>query len=156
MTAAIGSKVPPYSVVVDLDRKIRDFPVPSELQACSTIGDQSAIHYMRRWLVLMYKETVLLHLHRAYFAQALQDQPEDLTRHRYLPSVMSIPQCMADDPGLEDALVWSHALSGAIAMCILVTRAPASKMTKPSLAELDTVARESVQRAEREDEQIER
>ncbi len=43
-----------------------------------------------------------------------------------------------------------------IAMCILVTRAPASKMTKPSLAELDTVARESVQRAEREDEQIER
>ncbi len=27
-----------------------------------------------------------------------------------------------------------------IAMCILVTRAPASKMTKPSLAELDTVA----------------
>ncbi|KAF8909503.1 fungal-specific transcription factor domain-containing protein [Mucidula mucida] len=153
MSAAFGSKVPPYSVVVDLDRKIRDFPVPSELQACSTTGDQSAIHYMRRWLVLMYKETVLLHLHRAYFAQALQDQPEDLTRHRYLPSVMStyrsawrmiqgLRMVRINAPLLSArvALVWSHALSGAIAMCILVTRAPASKMTKPSLAELDTVA----------------
>ncbi|KAF9021153.1 hypothetical protein BDZ89DRAFT_1019781 [Hymenopellis radicata] len=152
MAAAFGSKVPPYAVIVDLDRKIRDFPVPDVLQACSTTGDQNAIHYMQRWFVLMYKETVLLHLHRPYFAQALQDQPDDLTRHRYLPSVMStyrsawrmiqgLRMVRINAPLLSArvGLVWSHALSGAIAMCVLVTRAPASKMTKPSLAELDAV-----------------
>jgi len=35
---------------------------------------------------------------------------------------------------------WSPALSAAIVMCILVTRAPTSKMTKSSLEELDAVA----------------
>lgn len=32
----------------------------------------------------------LLNLHRPYFAQALNEMPQDLLRHRYGPSVMAI------------------------------------------------------------------
>ena len=35
------------------------------------------------------RSTVLLNLHRPYFAQALQESPSDLHRHRYLPSVVA-------------------------------------------------------------------
>ena len=36
-----------------------------------------------------FRSTVLLNLHRPYFAQALQESPSDLHRHRYLPSVVA-------------------------------------------------------------------
>ncbi|KAK0501025.1 fungal-specific transcription factor domain-containing protein [Armillaria luteobubalina] len=155
MGAAFGVKVPAYTVILDLDRKIRDFPVPLRFRPCRNYGSDllRPIHYMQRWMILMSKETVLLNLHRVYFAQALQDQPEDLAHHRYLPSVMatyrsawrimqSLKMLRTYAPLLSNRvnMAWSHALSAAIVMCILVTRAPNSKMTKPSLEELDLVA----------------
>ncbi|KAG7451871.1 uncharacterized protein BT62DRAFT_959771 [Guyanagaster necrorhizus] len=155
MRAAFGVKVPAYSAILDLDRKIRDFPVPSRFHPCVNYGSESLrpTHYMQRWMVLISKESVLLNLHRVYFAQALQDQPDDLAHHRYLPSVMatyrsawrimqSLKMLRNYAPLLLNRvnLAWSHALSAVIVMCILVTRAPNSKMTKPSLEELDLVA----------------
>lgn len=155
MGAAFGVKVPAYTVILDLDRKIRDFPVPLRFRPCRNYGSEllRPVHYMQRWVVLMSKESVLLNLHRVYFAQALQDQPEDLAHHRYLPSVMatyrsawrimqSLKMLRTYAPLLSNRvnMAWSHALSAAIVMCILVTRAPNSKMTKPSLEELDLVA----------------
>ncbi|KAK0185178.1 hypothetical protein F5146DRAFT_1105813 [Armillaria mellea] len=137
MGAAFGVKVPAYTAILDLDRKIRDFPVPLRFRPCQ-------VHYMQRWMVLMSKETVLLNLHRVYFAQALQDQPEDLAHHRYLPSVMatyrsawrimqSLKMLRTYAPLLSNRvnMAWSHALSAA---------RPTPKMTKPSLEELDLVA----------------
>jgi hypothetical protein len=71
----------------------------------------------------------LLNLHRAYFAQALHDSPNDIQRHRYLPSVVAIyraswrlihglqlawanvPQIMA-----RIHLPWSQALSAAVSV----------------------------------------
>ncbi|KAK0209213.1 fungal-specific transcription factor domain-containing protein [Desarmillaria ectypa] len=155
MGAAFGVKVPAYTVILDLDRKIRDFPVPLRFRPCTNYGSEllRPIHYMQRWVVLVSKESVLLNLHRVYFAQALQDQPDDLAHHRYLPSVMatyrsawrimqSLKMLRTYAPLLSNRvnLAWSNALSAAIVMCILVTRAPNSKMTKPSLEELDLVA----------------
>lgn len=69
----------------------------------------------------------LLNLHRGYFAQALQEMPADLHRHRYLPSVVAvyrsawrlihglamtwvvIPKFLA-----RVNLAWSHGLSAAV------------------------------------------
>ncbi|KIY72318.1 hypothetical protein CYLTODRAFT_440727 [Cylindrobasidium torrendii FP15055 ss-10] len=155
MATAFGSKNPPYNTILELDRKIRDFPVPERLQLCVPTSDKIApIHYMQRWSVVLYKDTVLLHLHRAYFAQALQDQPDNLANHRYLPSVMAtyrsawrmiqgLTMVREKAPQLSTrvSMCWSHALAGAITMCLLVTRAPTSKMARPSLQELDTVAK---------------
>ncbi|THU97411.1 hypothetical protein K435DRAFT_828690 [Dendrothele bispora CBS 962.96] len=163
---AFGCNSPPYSLIIDIDRQIRDFPVPQHLRPrcrLETVEESMAkggkervcaAHTltMQRWMTLSYKESTLLNLHRPYFAQALQDSPDDLASHKYLPSVMAtyrsawrliealklfwiaIPQMLE-----RYNLAWSHALSAAIVMCILVTRAPNSKMTKSSLKELDAI-----------------
>ncbi|KAJ7146435.1 fungal-specific transcription factor domain-containing protein [Mycena epipterygia] len=155
MTSAFGSKIPAYTTIVDLDRKIRDLYIPPLLQPiCGPELPPPTPHLlMQRYLVLSAKETTLLNLHRAYFAQALQDKPEDLANHRFIPSVMAayrsawrLIRCLVimwrDIPMLLTRVgsAWSPALSAAIVMCILITRAPTSKMTQSSLEELDSLA----------------
>lgn len=59
MGAAFGVKVPAYTVILDLDRKIRDFPVPLRFRPCRNYGSEllRPVHYMQRWVVLMSKES---------------------------------------------------------------------------------------------------
>ncbi|KAE9397439.1 hypothetical protein BT96DRAFT_957908 [Gymnopus androsaceus JB14] len=153
MEETFGSSRPAYSTIIDFDRKIRDFPVPVNLRVrCPDVEPRREL-YMQRLIVLSYKENTLMHLHRAYFAQALQDSSDDLTTHKYVASVIAtfrsawrlsqvmqvawknIPHLLA-----RYHLAWSQVLSAAIVMCILVTRAPNSKMTKSSIEELDLIA----------------
>ncbi|KAJ3547759.1 hypothetical protein NM688_g5369 [Phlebia brevispora] len=153
MTTAFGAKTPPYSTVLELDRKIRDFPVPWRLRIKCGMNEESeptkAI-FMQRWFVMSCKEATLLNLHRSYFAQALNEMPQDLLRHRYGPSVMAIYRsAWRLIEGLREThkrvpavmerlgLPWSQSLSAAIVMCLLVTRAPTSSLAPASLHELD-------------------
>ncbi|KAF8215723.1 fungal-specific transcription factor domain-containing protein [Mycena galopus ATCC 62051] len=158
VVSAFGCKVPSYNTILDLDRKVRDFYIPVHLRptcgpTCGIENTPSAYKQMQRLLALSTKESTLLNLHRAYFAQALQDKPDDLANHRFIPSVMaayrsawrlirSLVIAWKDIPGVLSRYgsAWSPALSAAIVMCILVTRAPTSKMTKSSLEELDALA----------------
>ncbi|KAJ7207535.1 fungal-specific transcription factor domain-containing protein, partial [Mycena pura] len=156
MSCAFGAKVPSYTTILELDRKVRDFYIPPQLRTTCAIETPAPSQYllMQRFLLLSAKETTLLNLHRAYFAQALQDKPDDLANHRFIPSVMaayrsawrlicSLVIMWRDCPTLlvRVGSAWSPALSAAIVMCILVTRAPTSKMTKSSLEELDALVR---------------
>ncbi|KAG1726155.1 hypothetical protein EDB19DRAFT_1897685 [Suillus lakei] len=141
MVNAFGAKTPTYSTILELDRKIRDFAVPPHLQP------RFQTHFL-----LTNKESTLLNIHRRYFTQALEDQPNDLLKHKYGPSVMAmyrsawrvieshsraarkIPQAIE-----RLSLFWSHALSAAIVMCMIVSRAPHSNIASSSLRELDVV-----------------
>ncbi|KAI0828999.1 fungal-specific transcription factor domain-containing protein [Trametes gibbosa] len=153
MTTAFGAKQPGYAKVMELDRKVRDFPVPSSLRVqCGAVeepGPTTAL-CVQRMAATILKETTLLNLHRPYFSQALNDMPEDPLRHKYGPSVMAIyrsawrifasSRCAYRAiPGIASRMntIWSHALSGSIVMCLMVTRAPSSNLAKASLAELD-------------------
>lgn len=145
--------MPPYSTILDLDRKVRDFPVPPHLRPkCKDHENNPPLH-MQRWLVLGCKESTLLNLHRCYFAQALQDQPNDLLKHKYAPSVMAtyrsawrLIQCLTKSTKHTTHVLqrhsysWSQGLSAAIVMCLLVTRAPKSSLATSSLEELDRIA----------------
>jgi hypothetical protein len=60
MTTAFGARLPPYSVILDLDRKIRDFPVPKYLQPnCDELENPSPTPHlvMQRWIILSFKES---------------------------------------------------------------------------------------------------
>ncbi|KAJ7239764.1 fungal-specific transcription factor domain-containing protein [Mycena haematopus] len=144
MSSAFGCKGPSYNTIVDLDRKVRDFHIPEYLRPVCTPEIPPATPYlqMQRFLALSTKESTLLNLHRAYFAQALQDKPDDLANHRFIPSVMaayrsawrlirSLVIAWRDIPMLvsRHGSAWSPALSAAIVMCIL-----------SSLEELDALA----------------
>ncbi|KAJ7178795.1 hypothetical protein C8R43DRAFT_1118155 [Mycena crocata] len=156
MASAFSAKVPAYTTVLDLDRKIRDFYPPPQIRPIygPEMPPPTPHILMQRFLALSTKEGTLLNLHRAYFAQALQEKPDDLANHRYIPSVMAAYRSMwrlihglvimwRDIPSLLARVgsAWSPALSAAIVMCILATRAAGSKMTKSSLEELDDLAK---------------
>ncbi|KAG1831964.1 hypothetical protein DFJ58DRAFT_719530 [Suillus subalutaceus] len=156
MVTAFGAKTPTYSTILELDRKIRDFPVPPHLQPrCDgngTLPNAAILTQVQMSILLTNKETTLLNIHRRYFTQALEDQPSDLLKHKYGPSVMAmyrsawrvieghshavrrIPQAIE-----RLGLFWSHALSAAIVMCMIVNRAPQSNIASSSLRELDVV-----------------
>ncbi|TCD62867.1 hypothetical protein EIP91_006273 [Steccherinum ochraceum] len=155
MNQAFAAKTPHYSTVLDLDRQVRDFPIPWRMRIkCGYPEDIPPTNAIRvqRWFCMACKESTLLNLHRAYFAQALKEQPSDLLRHRYGPSVMATYRsAWRIIEGLKEAcktvapilartrLPWSQCLSAAIVMCLLVTRAPTSSLSTASLFELDRV-----------------
>ncbi|PPQ69993.1 hypothetical protein CVT26_013281 [Gymnopilus dilepis] len=187
MESVFVPQQPIYVNILDFDRQIRDFEVPGSWRIPA--GEESPTPptdvAMYRWLVLSSKEIgelflfdvaawlktalVLLNLHRAHFAQALQEAPHDLQRHRYLPSVVAvyrsawrllrglaitwkcIPKFLA-----RLNLAWSHGLSAAvrpirtvelisslmsleIVLCLLVCKAPSSSLSTAALEELDNL-----------------
>ena len=64
MSTAFGSKIPPYTTVIDLDRKVRDFPIPWRLRVkCGLAEDeyQSPSVRLQRWHVMASKECSMFH-----------------------------------------------------------------------------------------------
>jgi hypothetical protein len=60
MVNAFGAKTPTYSTILELDRKIRDFPVPPHLQPrCDDeeLTDAVVLVNVQRLLLLTNKET---------------------------------------------------------------------------------------------------
>ncbi|CCL98901.1 uncharacterized protein FIBRA_00908 [Fibroporia radiculosa] len=155
ITSCFGAKTPPYSTVIDFDRKIRDFPVPHQLRSmCPQAQDPepTIALFMQQFLTMACKEATLLNLHRAFFTQALLEQPQDLLRHKYGPSVMAIYRSAwriiegakevfkrAKAVAVRLGIIWSHSLAGGIVMGLLVTRAPTSPLASSSLQELDSL-----------------
>lgn len=109
---AFGAKSPSYATILKLDRRIRDFEIPSSLQL-GIPGDpeSSAVNLslsMQRYMLFCEKETSqstlhfllctwlltescvvlgLLYLHRTFFAQAVFDSPDNPLDSKYATSV---------------------------------------------------------------------
>jgi len=121
---------------------------------------------VKRWVVLSNKEwgkcsssltfghavldlrVALLNIHRAYFAQALRENPLDPLRHRYGLSVMALYRsafrlvegcsktrqaCPPNFQFFRTNFASSKVLSVVIVMCLLVCSAPKSNLAAPAL-----------------------
>ncbi|RPD64668.1 hypothetical protein L226DRAFT_565357 [Lentinus tigrinus ALCF2SS1-7] len=155
-STAFGAKSCSYPKIMEIDRRVRDFPVPTALRVqCGDPEDPPATRamIMQRLLGTLLKEMTLLNLHRPYFSQALNGSAQDPLRHRYGPSVMAIyrsawrifatARCSYRMlPGIAARLghLWSYTLAASIVMCLLVVRTPSSTLAKSSLAELDKLS----------------
>ncbi|OJT04515.1 hypothetical protein TRAPUB_4785 [Trametes pubescens] len=155
MTATSGAKPPTYAKVFELDRRIRDFPVPPALRIPCGPQEKKVEPIaltMQRLLVTVHKETTLLNLHRPYFSLAVKEASDDPLRHKYGASVLSIyrsawrilttmQSAYRAAPGITSryGLVWSHSLACAILLCLLITRASKSTLAAPCLIELDKI-----------------
>lgn len=147
MATAFAARCPSYPAILALDRAIRDLYVPPHLRPEAS-DDAPGNIVVQRWGVLSAKETctsllssvrfmdtdifrsplsVLLHLHRAYFAQALSDAPDNLMHHKYTPSVLacyrSAWRLLAGFKCIRERaeahfnrynLAWSHVLSALV------------------------------------------
>ncbi|KAI0003869.1 fungal-specific transcription factor domain-containing protein [Russula compacta] len=149
MAIAFTSRPPPYAAILDLDRKLRVFYVPAHLRLQWT-GQESSdnLLWIKRWVVLSNKEWALLNIHRAYFAQAIRENPLDPLRHRYGLSVMALYRsafrlvegcrktCQACPPNFQffrTNFASSKVLSVVIVMYLLVCSAPKSNLAMPAL-----------------------
>ena len=57
LETAFAAKPPPYSKILDLDRKLRDFYVPKYLRPdCEMPDKPGSFIVLKRWLALSHKE----------------------------------------------------------------------------------------------------
>ncbi|KAF9267290.1 hypothetical protein L218DRAFT_955169 [Marasmius fiardii PR-910] len=137
-----------YTTVLSLDKTIRDFSIPGQL---GKRGHSGHTLLMQKTSHLIALETVLLQLHRSYFMRALSGPEEAFNRrHRLAPSVVAVflsatrmiatvEQLYQQAPNLTIRIsgYWSNAFSAAVALCLLVSRAPFTCLSPAALQELE-------------------
>ncbi|KAI0041617.1 hypothetical protein FA95DRAFT_1598877 [Auriscalpium vulgare] len=81
-----------YMCLLDLDKRIRTFPIPSHLrrpkQDAQKTLNQDISRVMQQGAVVSLRETILLYIHRSYLTQALLEATDPL-QHKYSPSVIA-------------------------------------------------------------------
>lgn len=137
------------STVLDLDRRVRDFPIPDALRIRT--GYESRGLLMQKGAISTALEAVLLQLHRTFFIKAVSGFDEAFNRqHRYAPSVVAVflsasrmiaavQDLYKWEPRVTSRILgfWSNAFSSVVALSLLVCRAPFTCLTPAALQELE-------------------
>ncbi|KAJ3753187.1 hypothetical protein EV360DRAFT_53880 [Lentinula raphanica] len=153
---AFGAKTPTYATVLQLDRKLRAFPVPSVLQVAGfgssepmpTGMQESSMLTLQRHIVLAIRE---MNLHRSFFARAISDHPKDPLGSPYGTSVIAAYRSAGSLVALMRNLhtqlqdlsqrlwfLWTHMFSCAIILGSIVTRCPSMSLAPSALLQLDS------------------
>ncbi|KAL1667836.1 fungal-specific transcription factor domain-containing protein [Schizophyllum commune] len=156
---AFSAKTPSYATVLQLDRKMRAFPVPPVLQVAGFgSSDPRANSYpetvmlmLQRHVVLAIREANLLYLHRSFFARAINDHPKDPLGSPYGTSVIaayrsagSLVALMRNlhtqlkEPSERIWFLWTHMFSCSIVLGSIVTRCPSLSLAPSALVQLDS------------------
>ncbi|KAG2098886.1 hypothetical protein BD769DRAFT_1368676 [Suillus cothurnatus] len=146
------AKVPKYSVVIELDRKIRDMELPKYAQRPPREGaelGEAMKHYMPR----NYRHLTLLYVHRCFFAEAVSNNPTNPMSSPFAPSFLAGYNSACElINGLRTQfdlfpvqiarfwVLWTHAFSSSVMLSSVVTHASGSgsrsKITTAALTEL--------------------
>ncbi|KAJ7743140.1 fungal-specific transcription factor domain-containing protein [Mycena metata] len=157
---AFGAKTPTYATVLQLDRKMRAFPVPPILQVAGFgssetrpggFPPETIMLTLQRHIVLAIREMNLLYLHRSFFARAISDHPKDPLGSPYGTSVIaayrsagSLVALMRNlhsqlkEPSERVWFLWTHMFSCAIILGSIVTRCPSMSLAPSALVQLDS------------------
>ncbi|KLO09517.1 hypothetical protein SCHPADRAFT_907684 [Schizopora paradoxa] len=147
-----------YSEVLELDKKIRDFDVsrpndsnkPATAASTSTPAFEQAGDILRILMGGILKHFALLHVHRAFFAEAINRSPENpiqspfgpsfLSAYRSAVAVLQILRSRFDDVShLLFRLwpVWNFTMTSAVVVAVVVARCPANSLAPAALLELN-------------------
>ncbi|RXW22261.1 hypothetical protein EST38_g3612 [Candolleomyces aberdarensis] len=84
----LTSRAPKYSIILELDRKVRDMELPQYAQGAPPEGLGLA-QTMSHFMPTNYRELTLLYIHRCFFAHALASNPADPIKSQYAPSFLA-------------------------------------------------------------------
>ncbi|KAF4610658.1 hypothetical protein D9613_006789 [Agrocybe pediades] len=156
---AFGAKMPTYATILQLDRKLRAFPVPPILQVAGFGNSEpraggypeTVMLTLQRHIVLAIREMNLLYLHRSFFARAISDHPKDPLGSPYGTSVIaayrsagSLVAMMRNlhtqlkEPSERMWFLWTHMFSCAIVLGSIVTRCPSMSLAPSALVQLNS------------------
>ncbi|KAG6829977.1 hypothetical protein H0H92_002782 [Tricholoma furcatifolium] len=154
----LTSRAPKYSIILELDRKVRDMELPAYAQGSPPQGAGLA-QTMSHFMPTNYRELTLLYIHRCFFAHAITSHPTDPIRSQYAPSFLAgyrsactIIGSVRKQFDLFPAqiarfwVLWTHAFSAAVMLSSVVTHSSQSKVAPAALLEL-TAAHELFQQA---------
>ncbi|KAJ7701867.1 fungal-specific transcription factor domain-containing protein [Mycena rosella] len=144
----LTSRAPRYSIILELDRKVRDMELPKYATGPPPEGvglNKTMTHFMP----INYRHLTLLYIHRCFFAHAISNHPNDPIKSPYAPSFLagyrSACELLAslrvqfDMFPAEIArfwVLWTHAFSSAIMLSSVVIHATRSKVAPAALLEL--------------------
>ncbi|KAF8588860.1 hypothetical protein K439DRAFT_1384027 [Ramaria rubella] len=141
---AFALKMPTYTSVVELDRKIRklssDYGVGGPGQNINFSGmDESGA--MRNYTMLVFRESALLYLHRTFFVKAITANPSDPQHTKYglsvsgaYDSAMTLVQTLGElfqhhpSSSARALLCWNHTLCSVFILGSITTRCPGSRL----------------------------
>lgn len=156
----LTSEPPSYSTILELDRKVCNFPVSEAAKefataACGVVPAKPAdkdiglAESMGRLVMSNAREVILLYIHRSYFAQAIIENPINPLNSRYTPSFLAAYRASLTilrtlkvqydlHPKLTARLwpLWTYAFSAAVVFGTIVIRAPRSPMASSAMKEL--------------------
>ncbi|KAF7975557.1 hypothetical protein HWV62_9243 [Athelia sp. TMB] len=148
----LGAKSPEYKIILELDRKVRDMPVPPALNIFRrTINpDEMSLNVVMKsgWLAII-RSITLLYIHKSYFARALIEEPANPLRSPYATSFLAAARCSSAVIRISSGHIttypklcmrwwtlWAHLFSAAVVAGLIVTKAPASSMAPAAFTEL--------------------
>ncbi|KAH7912868.1 fungal-specific transcription factor domain-containing protein [Hygrophoropsis aurantiaca] len=146
------AKVPKYSLIVELDRKVRDMELPKYAERSPPSGAPLA-EAMKHFMPINYRHWTLLYVHRCFFAEAVSSNPTNPMNSPYAPSFLAGYRSACEVLGslrtqfdLFPAqiarfwVLWTHAFSSSVMLASVVTHASGSgaksKITSAALLEL--------------------
>lgn len=146
------TRAPNYKALLDLDKKIRKFPVahhllsPIETSEPGRAWSSNRVHALQQYCVVCERESNLLYIHRSYFAQAIQGQSRNPLQHMYAPSVLatyrsacrlisSLRGLNVSHPGIAATtwFFWSGIFSSCVVLGALVVESPSCSLSQDAL-----------------------
>lgn len=143
-----------YSSFLELDKRIRSFPVPSYLHS-PVYGterrdwDTTPSRAMRQYFAPCSVESNLIYIHRSWFAEALRDSQDPL-QHEYGQSVITIYRsanilihgmrnlCVAHPKEASRVwFFWSCFYTSAVLLGAIVVKCPGCRLARPALTLLE-------------------
>ncbi|KZT64967.1 hypothetical protein DAEQUDRAFT_565105 [Daedalea quercina L-15889] len=144
----LTSRAPKYTVILELDRKLRDMPLPKYATGQPPEGKGLA-DTMSHYMPINYLHLTLLYVHRTFFAQALSDHPTDPLRSPYAPSFLAgyrsacaLLNSLREQFNLFPIqiarfwVLWTHAFSSSVMLASVVTHGGTTKTAQAALGEL--------------------
>ncbi|KAJ6606856.1 hypothetical protein B0H10DRAFT_2439911 [Mycena sp. CBHHK59/15] len=142
----LTAEAPSYTTIMELDRKVREFPLPPlDEPGADDVGAS-----LQRCVLEHIRETVLMYIHRSFFAQAIIEQPENPLKSTYAPSFLaayrasatilkSVREQFAVMPNACARFwtMWTFAFSAAVVFGTVVTRGPRSPLAASAMTELE-------------------
>ncbi|KAJ6598179.1 fungal-specific transcription factor domain-containing protein [Mycena vulgaris] len=142
----LTTETPSYATIMELDRKVREFPLPPLDEAAPDDVGAS----LQRCVLEHIRETVLMYIHRSFFAQAIIEQPVNPLKSTYAPSFLAAYRASATilksireqfavmpNPCARFWTMWTFAFSAAVVFGTVVTRGPRSPLAGAAMTELE-------------------
>ncbi|RDB19140.1 putative transcriptional regulatory protein C1F7.11c [Hypsizygus marmoreus] len=155
----LTAEAPSYATIMELDRKVREFPLPEGMAGPqkdagfagrTTDNKVDMVLSFQRCVLDHIRETVLMYLHRSFFAQAIIEHPENPLKSAYAPSFLAAYRAsstilksireqfnMWPNSCARFWTMWTFAFSAAVVFGTVVTRGPRSPLAQSAMSELE-------------------